>query len=78
MDTEYCETFLLILSHNYTGTEIMTCQWAKLDGRKLDNRQRKNSDKYKATRKELKQRKTKSVKAFNHFDGLHNKSGRFH
>ena len=34
----------------------MMHQWVKQDGRKLDNKQRKKSDKYKVTRKELKQR----------------------
>ena len=56
----------------------MKYQWIKLDGTKLENRQRKNSDKYKVRRKELKRRKVKIVDAFTQAEGVHCKSGSFH
>ena len=39
---------------------------------------REKSSKYKDRRKELKQRKIKTVNAFSHAKGFHHKSGSFH
>ena len=69
---------VLKIAMKYSITENMKYQWIKMDGTKLKNRQRKNSNKYKVRRKKLKWRKVKTVNAFIHGEGVHYKSGSFH